>query len=140
MKNTIKAAVHTAEALAEFVSAIKDAGITADEMSEMSVLKPEFEKTIEKIKEWSAVAALTTDKTPKKKRVCVWMSEKTRREIATYVADSCNSITVDKAVSKAQRKFKDIPDKTIMRIVSKETFVKLTDEYYTIKNGVIHKK
>lgn len=136
--NTIKAAVCTAEALNDFVSAIKDADITVDEMSEVSMLKPSFEETMTKIKEWAVVPP--TDETPKKKRVCVWLSEQTRREIAKYVVDSCNGITVDKAVCKAQRKFSDISDRTIMRIVRKETFAKLTDQYYTVKNGVIHKK
>lgn len=31
-------------------------------------------------------------------------------------------------------------EETIKRIVGKETFVNLTDEYYTIIDGVIHKK
>lgn len=139
--STVKEAVRAAKAMNEFISAIKDAGITIDEMSALITLKPDFSETLAKIKDWAVVP--TTDETPSqesKRRSYVLMSKKTQRDVAKYVANNFDGVTVDMAIVSAKNKFDDIPSKTIRRLVGKETFVSLTDEYYSIIDGVIHKK
>lgn len=140
MSTTVKEAVRTAKALNEFISVIKDAGITIEELSALSMLKPDFSETLTKIKEWVVVP--TTDETPNQatKRSYILMSKKTQRDVAKYVANNFDGVAVDMAIVSAKEKFKDLPSKTIKRIVGKETFVSLTDEYYSIIDGVIHKK
>ena len=140
MSTTLKSAVRTAKALNEFVSVIKDSRITIGEMSELSMLKPDFSETLAKIKDWVVVP--TTDEIPSQetKRSHVIMSKKTQRDVAKYVANNFDGVTVDMAIVSAKNKFGDIPSKTICRLVGKETFVSLTDEYYSIIDGVIHKK
>lgn len=138
--STVKEAVRAAKAMNEFISAIKDTGITISEMSDISTLKPDFMETLKKIKDWAVVP--TTDETPSQesKRSYVLMSKKTRRDVAKYVANNFDGVAVDMAIVSAKKKFGDIPSKTIRRLVGKETFVSLTDEYYSIDDGVIHKK
>ena len=140
MSTTVKEAVRTAKALNEFISVIKDAGITIEELSELSMLKPDFSETLTKIKEWVVVP--TTDETPNQatKRSYFLMSKKTQRDVAKYVANNFDGVAVDMAIVSVRERFKDLPSKTIKRIVGKETFVSLTDEYYSIIDGVIHKK
>ena len=140
MSTTLKSAVRTAKALNEFVSVIKDSRITIGEMSELSMLKPDFSETLAKIKDWAVVP--TTDETPsqEKKRSHVFMSKKNQCDVARYVANNFDGVAVDMAIVSAKNKFGDIPSKTIRRLVGKETFVSLTDEYYSIIDGVIHKK
>lgn len=140
MSTTVKEAVRTAKALNEFISVIKDAGITIEELSELSMLKPDFSETLTKIKEWVVVP--TTDETPNQatKRSHILMSKKTQCDVAKYVANNFDGVAVDMAIVSAKEEFKDLPSKTIKRIVGKETFVSLTDEYYSIIDGVIHKK
>lgn len=140
MSTTVKEAVRTAKALNEFISVIKDAGITIEELSELSMLKPDFSETLTKIKEWVVVP--TTDETPNQatKRSYILMSKKTQRDVAKYVANNFDGVAVDMAIVSAKNKFGSIPSKTIRRLVIKETFVSLTDEYYSIIDGVIHKK
>lgn len=137
---TVKEAVRTAKALNEFISVIKDAGITIEELSELSMLKPGFSETLTKIKEWVVVP--TTDETPNQatKRSYFLMSKKTQRNVARYIANNFDGVAVDMAIVSAKNKFDSIPSKTIRRLVIKETFVSLTDEYYSIIDGVIHKK
>ena len=140
MSTTLKSAVRTAKALNEFISVIKDAGITIEELSELSMLKPDFSETLTKIKEWVVVP--TTDETPNQatKRSYIIMSKKNQRDVAKYVANNFDGVAVDMAIVSAKNKFGSIPSKTIRRLVIKETFVSLTDEYYSIIDGVIHKK
>ena len=139
--STLKSAVRTAKSLDEFVSVIKDTGITISEMSDISTLKPDFLETLTKIKDWAVVP--TTDETPSQittKRSYVLMSKKTQRDVAKYVANNFDGVAVDMAIVSTKNEFGDIPSKTIRRLVGKETFVSLTDEYYSIIDGVIHKK
>lgn len=140
MSTTLKSAVRTAKSLAEFVSVIKDVGVNIGEMSDISTLKPDFLETLKKIEDWAVVP--TTDETPcqEAKRSYVLMSKKTQRDVAKYVANNFDGVAVDMAIVSAKEEFKDLPSKTIKRIVGKETFVSLTDEYYSIIDGVIHKK
>lgn len=139
--STVKEAVRAAKAMNEFISAMKDTGITISEMSDISTLKPDFLETLKKIEDWAVVP--TTDETPSQetKRSYVLMSKKTQRDVAKYVAKNFDGVAVDMAIVSAKKKFGDIiPSKTIRRLVGKETFVSLTDEYYSIDDGVIHKK
>lgn len=139
--STLKSAVRTAKSLDEFVSVIKDTEITISEMSDISTLKPDFLETLKKIEDWVVVP--TTDETPSQittKRSYVLMSKKTQRDVAKYVANNFDGVAVDMAIVSAKNEFGDIPSKTIRRLVGKETFVSLTDEYYSIIDGVIHKK
>lgn len=137
--STIKSVVHTVKALDDFVSVIKGTGITVDEMSELSMLKPDFSETMGKIKCWVVAPADKTLQPDQQKRKYVLTSEKACREIAKYVADSCNGVVVDEAVRRARERFKGISPGAIRRIVRKKTFIGLTDGYYTIIDGIIHK-
>lgn len=137
--STIKSAVRTAKALADFVSAIKDAGITMEEMSELSVLRPDFGNVVKKIEMWVNPPTIKADNptTGKVRMSHVYMTIEKRHEICKYVAENFNGRSVKTASKNTAEKFKDVSAKTINRIVKKETYAIISDLYYSINNGVI---
>lgn len=58
-------------------------------------------------------------------------------KISEYIAEKCNGKKTEKAINIVSKKFKDIPLKSIQRLVKKETFDRYTDTYFMIENDTI---
>lgn len=58
-------------------------------------------------------------------------------EIAEFISKKCDGKTLTKTIDAVMKKWKDMPERSIQRLVKKGTFERYTDDYFLISNDRI---
>lgn len=58
-------------------------------------------------------------------------------KIAEFIGDKCDGKALTTTIDAVMKKWKDVPERAIQRLVRKETFARYTDDYFIISNNHI---
>lgn len=72
-----------------------------------------------------------------KPRVNKQIQKKQAIEIAEFISEKCDGKTFTQTIDAVMKKWKDIPERAIQRLVKKGTFERYTDDYFLISNDHI---
>lgn len=72
-----------------------------------------------------------------KPRVNKQIQKKQAIEIAEFISKKCDGKTLTKTIDAVMKKWKDMPERAIQRLVKKGTFERYTDDYFLISNDRI---
>jgi hypothetical protein len=148
-----------ANKMTSFVEGIKDTNLTIMDLNKLGEIIPSLSDNLTIISNWindcpvpveaipdqsvEVSADSNVDKPPveteepKRHLKTYQITKDMSIKISEYIAEKCNGKKTEKAIIIVSKKFKDIPFRSIQRLVKKETFDRYTDAYFMIENDII---
>lgn len=148
-----------ANKMTSFVEGIKDTNLTIMDLNKLGEIIPSLSDNLTIISNWindcpvpveaipdqsvEVSADSNVDKPPveteepKRHLKNYQITKDMSIKISEYIAEKCNGKKTEKAINIVSKKFKDIPLRSIQRLVTKKTFDRYTDTYFMIENDII---
>lgn len=131
--------------ISEYLNGIQDwrggISLSSDDIEEtltpIEVYEPEI--TIEPLDDNDGVETKAQTKRGEgsKPRVNKQIQKAEAIKIAEFIVEKCDGKTLTKTIDAVMKKWKDMPERAIQRLVKKETFERYTDDYFLISNNHI---
>ena len=148
-----------ANKMTSFVEGIKDTNLTIMDLNKLGEIIPSLSDNLTIISNWindcpvpveaipDQSVEVSTDSNvdkppvetvePKRHLKNYQITKDMSIKISEYIAEKCNGKKTEKAINIVSKKFKDIPLRSIQRLVTKKTFDRYTDTYFMIENDII---